>query len=78
MKYAVLVFSFWAAITISGISNVSAQKACPAGKITCEQWCKKYRNLSSHCMTGPGNSCENKPQGAKTCVGDVPGAGQRS
>jgi hypothetical protein len=78
MKHAIFVLSLMAVIGVAGISSASAQKACPAGKITCEQWCSKYRNLSGNCMTGPGNSCEHKPQGAKTCVGDVPGPGRRS
>jgi hypothetical protein len=44
---------------------------CPAGKITCSQWCRKYRpHAMANCM-GPGNGCAGKPQGGATCVGDA-------
>jgi hypothetical protein len=78
MKSAAFGFVVIAIALLCDVSCAAAQKqrtgGCPVGKITCEQWCTKYNNLSGNCMTGPGNSCENKPQGAKTCVRDVSGA----
>ena len=45
---------------------------CPAGKITCAQWCGTYGTARRDCMTGHPNSCDQKPKGAATCVGDHP------
>lgn len=50
------------------LNVVEAQATCATGKITCAQWCKKYRPYAmADCM---GNGCAGKPQGAATCVGD--------
>jgi hypothetical protein len=65
MKSAVaLVLSF------SFIASTTAFAKCPAGKITCVQWCAKYRSTGGTCMTGHPNSCDKKPQGGATCVDD--------
>jgi hypothetical protein len=47
---------------------VAAPRACPAGKVTCQQWCAMHPERTT-CMTGHPNSCDKKPQGARTCVG---------
>jgi hypothetical protein len=59
-------------------SSTSVLAACPQGKITCSQWCAKYGTERPTCMTGHPNSCDKKPLGGATCVGDVPRSGQMS
>jgi hypothetical protein len=50
-----------------------AASACPAGKITCQEWCRRYRpDPGGNCMTGHPNSCDKKVGGARACVGDRP------
>jgi hypothetical protein len=61
-------------LLIVGMSSGSAFAAagkCGAGKITCAQWCAKYRPGPSNCMSGHPNSCDKKRGGANACVGDV-------
>ena len=66
--------NIWIAIAISlglmfGIAG-EAMAACPTGKITCASWCAKYRPGAQDCFVGP-NSCETKPGGRASCVGDI-------
>ena len=42
--------------------------SCPAGKITCAQWCHRYRPGAADCLRGGRRSCEAKG-GPDTCVG---------
>jgi hypothetical protein len=45
--------------------------ACPPGRITCAEWCAKYRNKpGSTCITGSQKSCDKKPEGLATCLLD--------
>jgi hypothetical protein len=48
----------------------TARAACPQGKITCGEWCKKYNARSNKCLAGDPNSCDKKPGGTEACVGD--------
>jgi len=45
----------------------AAPRACPEGKVTCQEWCSMHPERTT-CMTGHPNSCDKKPQGARTCV----------
>ena len=45
----------------------SGASACPAGMITCAEYCRRNPQRTT-CMTGHPNSCDQKPQGAQTCV----------
>ena len=45
----------------------AAPRGCPQGRVTCEQWCAMHPERTT-CMTGHPNSCDKKPQGARTCV----------
>lgn len=56
------------AVTFLGPTVLFAK--CPEGRITCAQWCGKYGNGRPNCMSGHPNSCDQKPKGAATCVGD--------
>ena len=48
--------------------DTASAASCPAGKITCAQWCQKYRPGTTDCMTGGPRSCEGMG-GPNTCVG---------
>jgi hypothetical protein len=52
-------------------TTVQLVKTCPAGRITCEQWCDKYSHDKIGCKHGqnPG-SCWNRPGGLQRCVRD--------
>jgi hypothetical protein len=59
-------------VALSGLTNlarpaVAAPRARPAGKVTCQEWCAVHPERRT-CMTGHPNSCDRKPQGARTCV----------
>jgi hypothetical protein len=55
----------------SGASQAAG--ACPAGKITCQEWCRRYRpDPGASCMTGHPRSCDKMVGGAKACVNDRP------
>lgn len=49
-----------------------AKKSCSAGRITCEQWCNKYRGGSSSCLRDHEHSCVRKHGGLQVCVADAP------
>lgn len=38
--------------------EAGATSTCPAGKITCAEWCMRYNASSSTCMAGHPNSCD--------------------
>ncbi len=65
MKTAIVL-----ALSVWFIASAAAMTKCPAGQITCVQWCDKYGSSQGTCMTGHPNSCDKKPQGAATCVAD--------
>jgi hypothetical protein len=54
-------------LLVSNESHAAKRGGCPAGKITCQQWCAKHFNRPN-CMTGHFNSCDKKPGGANACV----------
>jgi hypothetical protein len=58
------------ALSFSSLASTAAFAKCPAGKITCVQWCAKYGTTRATCMSGHPNSCDKKPQGNATCVDD--------
>lgn len=64
------------AIMLATASLASAQSANPIcakqKKITCAEWCEKYRPGEPRCFAVGPNSCEFKPQKNDTCVGDRP------
>ena len=53
----------------SNESHAAKSGACPAGKITCSQWCARHWKRT-FCMTGLPGSCDKKPGGANACVTD--------
>jgi len=68
---AVLGCLFGIEVWSTGASRAAA--ACPAGKITCQEWCRRYRpDPSGFCMTGHPRSCDKKVGGARACVNDRP------
>jgi hypothetical protein len=66
------------ALTLGGLQAITteeatAQNRCSKGKITCEQWCHKYRPLGLlECKTTHRLSCEKVYGGLKACVDDRP------
>jgi hypothetical protein len=73
MRLVLLIASLVMVILATSIQPSDAAKKtkamCPEGKISCTEWCKKHPERTT-CMTGHQNSCDQKPQGANTCVGN--------
>jgi hypothetical protein len=61
---------FASVIALTLTISEPAFAGCPQGKITCAEWCAKYKYGSPGCMSGYPNSCDHKPQGADSCVRD--------
>lgn len=59
-------------VTVTFVGPTALLAKCPERKITCAQWCAKYGTTRTNCMTGHPRSCDQKPNGAATCVGDRP------
>lgn len=54
------------------IKQTARAASCPAGKITCYQWCRRYNSSSTTCLTGHPNACNTKVGGNNACVFDRP------
>jgi len=69
-------FGFYASIIIALLGSyifapTAGAAACPTGRITCTQWCAKYRpKPSDNCMSGARGSCDRI--GFNHCVDDGP------
>jgi hypothetical protein len=66
MKRPIAGFAFAMLAIVGSVQDAVA--ACPAGKVTCAEFCRA-RPERTTCMSGHPNSCDQKPQGAQTCVG---------
>jgi hypothetical protein len=47
--------------------QIAKAAACPAGQITCIEWCRRYNASQPLCLTGHSNSCD-KIGGNNACV----------
>jgi hypothetical protein len=67
LRYLLFAFVTLVVVNVLG-TEARAAASCPPGRITCTQWCAKYRpNPSDHCMSGARGSCEQI--GFNRCVG---------
>ena len=64
-RVAILLFL----VATAQLGAVVAEAKCPQGRITCSQWCSKFRSHAMGDCMGP-RGCAGKPQGAATCVRD--------
>ncbi len=56
------------------LATASHAESCEAGKITCYQWCKKYKSPTEQnaCLFSTAASCKVKLGALDKCVPDNP------
>lgn len=59
-------------VTFAQKASTQAAASCPRGKITCFEWCKKYRPTSTTCLSGRPESCDKLVGGNNACVSPAP------